>query len=139
MFALDTRLWWHRTEVRGGGGLCVSVARDVYLKKQEEEEEEEKEEEDGGEGDTKVTNLDCIYATVDTSVGTLLFTEGDMPDCELGRSEKPNCEVVDVEVDGEEIMGVVTNRDVKEGEVFTVCYSSEEEEEGDEEGEEEEE
>ena len=126
--ALDTRLWWHRTEVRGYQGVCISVARDVYLGgKGREEEEEEEEEGQGSEGEPEVSNLDCVYSTTSTSEGTLLFTESDMPDCSLGRSNKPNCEVCEVEVGGQVVMGLVSLRDIGEGEVLEVCYSSDEE------------
>ena len=71
-----------------------------------------------------MTNVDGLYATNDIAAGTIIFTEADMPDCELHRSStNPNCEVVELE-DGTN--AVVSSRAVSAGEFFCVPESSEE-------------
>jgi U3 small nucleolar RNA-associated protein 6 len=138
---VNTRLWWHRTTIpsqvgidkknKGSGEVpSVSYARDVYLSKNAEEQEET-------QTDPVMTNVDGLYASANIEAGTIIFTEADMPDCELHRSKtNPNCEVVELE-DG--TGALVSCCDIKTGDFFCVlesddddsyfCESIEEEEE----------
>ena len=42
-----------------------------------------------------MTNVDDLYAPHDIEEGTVIFTENDLPDAQLQRSDDPNCEVVE--------------------------------------------
>eukprot|EP00585_Thalassiosira_rotula_P018887 CAMPEP_0196214574 /NCGR_PEP_ID=MMETSP0912-20130531/27795_1 /TAXON_ID=49265 /ORGANISM="Thalassiosira rotula, Strain GSO102" /LENGTH=64 /DNA_ID=CAMNT_0041491201 /DNA_START=1 /DNA_END=192 /DNA_ORIENTATION=+ len=60
-----------------------------------------------------MTNIDGTYAAEDIEADTVLFTEHNMPDCELHRSKtNPNCQVVELEDEktGESYMAVVSMR-----------------------------
>ncbi len=131
----------------------VSYARDIYLNWDDDDNDESnKSNNNGNSPDTKklninhdpmndiitsknneedMTNLDGLYASNDIEAGTIIFTENDMPDCELHRTKKDaNCEVIELE-DGEG--AVVSCRDIKAGEFFCLLESDEEEEEEEEE------
>lgn len=117
---VDTRVWLHCTKMEGDS---VSFATDVYFG------------EDGGEeGEvTKNTNVDSIFATDDVGEGTVVFTEEDMPDEEMCFvKENANCEVVELEGGGQ---AVVTLRDVKVGEFFTILEDDDDDDEEESEGE----
>jgi hypothetical protein len=139
LLLIDTRLWWHRTTMDTAGAaecpLSVSYARDVFVEKQR--------------GvcvpcEPEFTNVDGMYAPHDIGEGEIIFTEKDLPDGEMQRSAKPNCEVVEVEEEegcgGEESegeggnMAVVAIRDIKEGEFLTIADSDDEEGDSDDEG-----
>mmetsp|Transcript_12910 Transcript_12910/g.19648 ORF Transcript_12910/g.19648 Transcript_12910/m.19648 type:complete len:462 (-) Transcript_12910:54-1439(-) len=148
----NTRLWWHRTEISQtcttSDDACaqnlyapsVSYARDVYLDGQPNAHDEN--DGDGGSnaeelGGAGMTNVDGLYAANDIEENTIIFTEEDMPDCELHRSsDDPNCKVVELENGSG---AVVSIRDIRSGEFFSIAESSDEEEEGSDDGEEEEE
>ena len=75
-------------------------------------------------------------AAEDVEAETILFTEHTMPDCELHRSKtNANCQVVELndEKTGESYMAVVTLRDIKAGEFFSVLETDDEEDSGEEE------
>ena len=96
----------------------VSFARDVHFG-------------EGSEGGAKTenTNVDGIYAVEDVEAGTVVFTEEDAPDGELCFvSEGANCEVVELEEGGR---AVVTVRDVKVGEFFTVLEDDDDDDDDD--------
>jgi U3 small nucleolar RNA-associated protein 6 len=127
VIVVNTRLWYHQTIIPSQKLPSVSYARDFWVSRSEE-----KDGEDGG----AMTNMDGLYANNDIVVGTLIFTENDMPDCELHRSTtNANCEVVELE-DG--TSAVVSSRAINAGEFFCVPESSDDEDESDD-GEEEEE
>ena len=68
-----------------------------------------------------MTNVDGLYATADIEGDTIIFTEADMPSCELHRSStNPNCQVAELE-DGSR--AVVSIRHIASGEFFTVPES----------------
>ena len=75
-----------------------------------------------------MTNVDDLYAPHDIEEGTVIFTENDLPDAQLQRSDDPNCEIVEASVEGSDgsCMAVVARRDIKMGESFTVCVDDEE-------------
>lgn len=70
-----------------------------------------------------MTNLDGLYATNDISPGEVIFTENDMPEGELHRSNEPNCEVVELD-DGTD--AVVSIKLIAAGEFFCIGDSSDE-------------
>lgn len=134
---LNTRLWWHKTIIppqptcKGDGKAVpsVSYARDVYF-----------DESDGlgstKKDDGKMSNLDGLYAADNIDKDTIIFTEEDMPDCELHRSEDPNCELVQLESG---LGAIVSRRPIAAGEFFCIAESSDEEDDYEEEEVEEEE
>ena len=76
-------------------------------------------------------NVDGLYATDNIEEGTIVFTEKDMPDCEMHRSSTdPNCKVVELE-DGS--AAVVAVRPIAAGEFFCVPESDSDEDDVDEE------
>lgn len=77
--------------------------------------------------------IDATYAADDIEAHTILFTQHTMPNCELHRSKtNPNCQVVEMEDGqaGESYMAVVSLREIKSGEFFSILESDEEEETG---------
>jgi len=117
MIVVDTSLWFHRTVIPPQDEPSVSYARDFHQKETARVE-----------GGNAMTNLEGLYATDDIEANTVLFTENDMPDCELHRTPvNPNCEVVELE-DG--TSAVVSSRQIAAGEFFCVADSSGEESEG---------
>ena len=119
IFFVNTRLWWHRTDLPQSQVPSVSYARDVYLSKRSNDVEVFGEESSNNE----MTNLDGIYAANAIEEGTIIFRESEMPDCELFRSSDPNCEIVELD-DGSG--AIVSIRNIKAGEFFTVLDSDEE-------------
>jgi hypothetical protein len=71
-----------------------------------------------------MTNLDGLHATNAIEADTIIFTEADLPDCELYISKAPNCEVVELE-DGKS--AVVSIRNIAIGEFFCVQEASSDE------------
>lgn len=132
-FLINTRLWWHETQIPSSVEPSISYARDLYLIDKngnaDETLNEESGDEMGNEG-SRMTNVDGLYAADDIEISTIIFKEDTMPDCELCRSIDPNCEIVELE-DG--IGAVVAIRDIKAGEFFSVAESSDEEDDSDEE------
>lgn len=127
VIVVNTRLWFHRTVIPSQENPSVSYARDFRLDTSDTTTKTDN-------GDGAMTNLDGLYARKDIEGGTIIFTEKDMPDCELHRSkDDPNCEVVELE-DG--TSAVVSRRSIKCGEFFCVAESSDEEDYDEEEGEE---
>lgn len=113
VIVVNTRLWFHRTVIPGQGNPSVSYARDFRLSSEA--------------ASSNMTNLDGLYARNEIEPGTVIFTENDMPDCELHRSkDDPNCEVVELE---NGTSAVVSKRTIACGEFFCVAESSDEEEE----------
>ena len=78
-------------------------------------------------------NTDGLYATDEIEAGTIVFTEKDMPDCEMHRSSThPNCQVVELE-DGSS--AVVSLRAISAGEFFCVAETDDEDDDAEEEDE----
>jgi hypothetical protein len=113
----STRLWFHSTTIPAQKYPSVSYARDFRL-------------DDRPAGDSEpvggMTNVDGLYALEDIEAGTIIFSENDMPDCELHRSSlaHANCEVVELE-DG--TSAVASIRPITAGEFFCVPESSDDE------------
>lgn len=116
---LNTRLWWHETQLPSYPEPSVSYARDIYLQKQETKIDNKEE----------MTNIDGLYAAEDIEAGTIIFRESDMPDCELHRTKTdPNCELIELE-DGEG--AIVSCRCIKAGEFFCILESDDDNDESD--------
>jgi hypothetical protein len=127
---VNTRLWFHRTEIPPQDTPSVSYARDFRIctvqmcipcppSKPTAT-------------DAIMTNVDGLYATEDITAGCVIFTEDDMPDCALHRSSvNPNCELVALDESGRE--AIVSLRDIKSGEFFCIAESSSDESSEDEE------
>jgi U3 small nucleolar RNA-associated protein 6 len=108
VLVVNTRLWWHRTVIPRQPNPSVSYARDFYMTPTETTS-----------GDASMSNVDGLYAANDVEEGTIIFTEDDMPDCELPHSKThPNCEVVELE-DGTHAL--VSCRKICAGEFFCVA------------------
>jgi len=113
---VNTRLWFHKTAIRGQALPSVSYARDFCLDKQKSSQE------------GRMKNVDGLWASNDIEEGTIIFTEDSMPDCELHRSStNPNCEIVELE---NGLSAVVSRRAIAAGEFFCVAESSDEESDG---------
>jgi hypothetical protein len=109
---LNTCLWFHRTVIPSQPLPSVSYARDFRL------------DPPSTQGEGGMTNVDGLYATETIKAGTVVFTENDMPNCELHRSStNPNCEVVELD-DGTN--AVVSIRTIVSGEFFCVPDSDDE-------------
>ena len=134
VFILNTRLWWHKTvippqpicKVHGKAVPSVSYARDIYFDRTQGAAMAD---------DSKMSNLDGLYAAEAIEKDTIVFTEEDMPDCELHRSEDPNCELVLLD---NGIGAIVSRRAIAAGEFFCIAESSDEEDAYEEDEEEEE-
>ena len=129
---VNTRLWFHRTVIPAQEDPSVSYARDFRLGGGSDNcgTGSTSDKEVGSDKATIMTNLDGLYARNDIEAGTVIFTEADMPDCELHRSnDNPNCEIAELE-DG--TGAVVSCRAIASGEFFCVPESSDEEEGADE-------
>ena len=128
VLVVNTRLWHHQTVIPAQKTPSVSYARDFWVNKKKSDMEEI--EVAGDDEKFGMTNVDGVYAVNDIEKGTIIFTEVDMPDCELHRSStNPNCEVVDLDVG---VSAVVSLRAITAGEFFCVPASSDEYEDDDE-------
>ena len=138
IFMLNTRLWWHKTELlKDDTSECsISIARDFYcpavsLSSKRQRSDEGNEEARGGnesndsEDEDIFTNRDGIYAAKAVSAGQVILTEAEMPDCELVRSQKPNAFVSENADTGEGCL--VALRDIAPGEFLSVAPSDDDE------------
>ena len=75
-----------------------------------------------------MTNIEGMYASEDIEEGRVILTEEEMPDCELPRSKQPNCGVAEVE---EGLYGLVSLREIRMGEWFSVAVSDDEDDDDD--------
>lgn len=83
---VNTRLWWHETAVPDttsfSDGVCFSYARDFYFAEHIARQQQCTTESGMG---TEMCNVDGIYASRDMQPGDIVFTEAELPDCELPR------------------------------------------------------
>lgn len=141
---LNTRLWWHSTLIPPQDVPCISYARDVYFSdsdktpdscndgEEDKDGQKRKKQDQIDQQQSSMTNIDGTYAAEDIEADTVLFTEHNMPDCEMHRSRtNPNCQVVEFEDEktGESYMAVVSMRCINAGEFFCILESDDEEEE----------
>jgi U3 small nucleolar RNA-associated protein 6 len=114
---VNTRLWWHRTQIPPQHVPSVSYARDFFFSQEKREQ-------------TLMSNVDGMYAVTDIEEGTIVLREEDVPDCELHRSkDNPNCQVVMLE--DEDVYAVVSIRPIKAGEFFCVAESDDDDDDDD--------
>jgi len=115
---INTRLWWHQTFIPLVNHVepSISYARDGRFFCDDNSSEPKE--------TLFSTNLDGLFSTEDIEEDTIIFTEKDMPDCELHRSISPNCQVAQLE-DGTDC--VVSLKPISAGEFFSVDFSSSEE------------
>jgi hypothetical protein len=111
---INTKLWFHHTVIPPQECPSVSYARDFRFAQDISDASIE----------NGMTNLDGLYATTCIEADTIIFREADLPDVELYTSEKPNCEVVELE-DG--TTALVSTRKINLGEFFCVLEESSEE------------
>lgn len=118
ILCINTRLWFHRTIIPCQDSPSVSYARDFFIKEKFEDTSTNPE----GKGMMMtMMNLDGLYATDVIAPGTMIFTEDDIPGCEMHRSTtNANCQVVELE-DGTN--AVVSVRTIAPGEFFCVAES----------------
>lgn len=135
---LNTRLWWHSTLIPPQDVPCISYARDIYFCSDVDNEgsdsEGQERKKEHNQQQSSMTNIDGTYAAEDIEADTILFTEHTMPDCELHRSKtNPNCHVVELEDDitGDSYMAVVSLRDIKAGEFFSILESDDDDDDDD--------
>eukprot|EP00605_Chrysophyceae_sp_TOSAG23-4_P002909 GSChrysophyteH1.ASY1.ANO1.3204.1 assembled CDS len=123
IFMINTRLWWHRTELPStiNSSECVSMsfARDFYCGTCALPGEAAS----GEDAEQSYTNVDGIYAQTNVKRGEVVLRESEMPDCELPRSSCPNCEVGELG-DGEGCIAAI--RDIPAGEWFSIAPSDSE-------------
>lgn len=111
IFILNTRLWWHQTEIPSQESPSVSYARDFHFASKPNCEA------------TPMSNVDGLYAANDIEEGTIIFREDEMPDCALHRSSNPNCSVVVLD---DETHAIISVRKINAGEFFCVGDSDDE-------------
>ena len=127
---INTRLWWHRTELpfEGKERASVSIARDFYCDSTRMGQKERREERE--EGDQIFVNRDGIYTSVAVEKDCVILRESEMPDCELPRSEEPNAYIGELD-SGE--MALLAAHAIPAGEWLSVAPSDDEGEEEEEE------
>ena len=138
---LNTRLWWHSTLIPPQDEPCISYARDIYFLSEVDNEgsdsDRQERKKEHNQQQSSMTNIDGTYAAEDIEANTILFTEHTMPDCELHRSKtNPNCHVVELEDDitGDGYMAVVSLRNIKAGEFFSILESEDDDDDDDDDG-----
>lgn len=108
VLVINTRLWFHRTEIPAQQGPSVSYARDFYCERRD----------DKSNGKPVVmTNVDGVYATDGIPEGAIIFTALDAPGAELHRSDEANCKVCELR-DGTD--AVVSIRPIQSGEFLCI-------------------
>ena len=114
VIVINTRLWFHCTVIPPQASPSVSYARDFRFRAVPSP--------DGKDQASGMTNVDGLFATHDIEEGTIIFSEKDMPDCEVHRSStNPNCEVVELD---DSTKAVVSMRAIAAGEFFSIAESS---------------
>jgi len=124
IFVINTRLWWHQTEIPGakkGGNdnLSISYARDIHLDGTQPTEGDEQ----------HMSSKDGAWAIAFIAKGTVLLTEVDPPISRTTERADANCElfVVGDNEEGEKQLAIVAFKDIQEGEFFTILESKNEE------------
>lgn len=135
MLLINTRLWWHRTEIEAqsgdSNGLSISVARDFYLDGDDDEDEDEEggdpheDEEGGATGTLKANAPDTLdprmRAKQDTAAGAILLRGEQIPEG-LPCSREPNCKLIEESEQDEPVL--VALRAVSVGEVLAIAANA---------------
>jgi hypothetical protein len=81
---VNTRLWWHATELPETfsftDGLSISYARDFVCSSLELSGNIRH---SGDTDETRMTNVDGVYASRNVKRGDIVLTEDELPDCAL--------------------------------------------------------
>ncbi len=134
MLLINTRLWWHRTEIeeQAGGpkGLSISYARDFYLNDEDDDSDDDVVE-DGGtcardalKANAPDTLDPRMRAKQDTAAGATLLRGEEIPEG-LPCSLEANCEVVEKGEHAERVL--VALRAVSAGEALAIAPREDEE------------
>ena len=75
-------------------------------------------------GSVSTQYYDIYDARVEIYSGDIVLTEADLPDCELPRSNEPNCEVGVLENGQGALIAI---RNINEGDFFSIANSSSDE------------
>lgn len=138
VLAINTKLWWHSTQLPPVGGrtrargaacsLSISYARDFVISGSEAARKQGATSAAGGidAPSDDMTNVDGLFATRHIKKGTAILSAAQMPDCELPVSAEPNCEVCEDAQTGELVL--IASRAIASGEFFTVPADSSDEE-----------
>ena len=123
---INTRLWWHSTEIPSQPGLSISYARDVFLPRGEEKVKEGVAPEHAshavsGEATFDMGNVDSFRAECDIEQGDVIFNEEDMPEVPLPASSSPNCATIIWEPTGKSVL--IATRDIDQGECLSVAQT----------------
>ena len=123
IFVINTRLWWHQTEIPAFAGgdasschnLSISYARDIWLDGMQPQEGQ----------DMHMSSKDGSWATAFIPKGATLLTDADPPISRTSERIDANCELVVVgeNEEGEEQLALVTLQDIKEGEFYIIFDS----------------
>ena len=112
---INTKLWWHHTKIpptnNANHQVSISYARDIYFESNKPT----------NTNLNNMTNVDAVYASKSIKAGNVVLTEDDMPDCELPRSNDPNCAVTMLD-NGQGALIAIKNID--EGDFFSIANSS---------------
>lgn len=106
LFILNTRAWYHRTELEASSDISVSIARDFYLP------------------------AEPIFVDKDYAQGDVLIEEVELPD-DIPRSDDPNCALAEVvnydeEDDDEEgVIVLVALSNIRKGEPLSIAIEDE--------------
>lgn len=92
-FVLNTRIWYHRTEVEAANNWSVSVARDFYLP---------------------------LKAPRNVQEGEIVLEEDDIP-LDIPRSNEPNCGMAEIEENGQVSIVLIAMQDLTKGTPLTVA------------------
>mmetsp|Transcript_11985 Transcript_11985/g.36035 ORF Transcript_11985/g.36035 Transcript_11985/m.36035 type:complete len:293 (-) Transcript_11985:83-961(-) len=102
---VDTRRWYHRTELPPRQRLSASIAFDFGVSR--------------SFCPGRVSNVPAVLASRNLKKGTVVFTEDQLPDCQLPRrAEGANCEVV--LMDDDDRLCLVAATDIPQGHVLSV-------------------
>jgi hypothetical protein len=109
MFVINTRLYWHQTEIPASNDASISFARDIYLDGKVPAEKE------------TMINKDGAWAVGRIEKGTLMIlTQNDGYDAPPMRRtkevEEANCKLV--EAKGNEKWAILAIKDIEESEFF---------------------
>jgi hypothetical protein len=92
VLVINTRLWFHQTTIPPQQYPSVSYARDFRI---QDIDHSDTNSDIDSDVSLRMKNVDGLYATTNIAANTILFTEYDLPECELPRSnEHANCHLV---------------------------------------------
>jgi len=112
MILLNTKLWYHATEIPptlgAVEGLSVSCARDFYLPAKAKMPTN-----GSNDVETELSNMNPLCVVNRISKGDIVFTQDTLPECELLMGENPNCEII-LQADGKAAIAALRDIEVNE-------------------------